>query len=65
VNINQILRVGYQLDSTAEMYLATVTTERERTGALLILAIPQATSMFFGPIGKFFSKEMSTFSYMK
>nr|CAD2198878.1 unnamed protein product [Meloidogyne enterolobii] len=29
----QILRVGYQLDSTAEMYLATVTTERERTGA--------------------------------
>lgn len=46
----QILRVGYQLDSTAEMYLATVTTERERTGALMILSIPQAISMFFAPI---------------
>lgn len=37
----QILRVGYQLDATAEMYLATVTTERERTGALMVLTIPQ------------------------
>uniref|UniRef100_A0A1I8C3B9 MFS domain-containing protein n=1 Tax=Meloidogyne hapla TaxID=6305 RepID=A0A1I8C3B9_MELHA len=50
--IGQILRVGYQLDSTAEMYLATVTTERERTGALMILSIPQAISMFFAPISK-------------
>jgi len=33
------------------MYLATVTTERERTGALMILSIPQAISMFFAPIG--------------
>lgn len=32
------------------MYLATVTTERERTGALMILTIPQALSMFFAPI---------------
>uniref|UniRef100_A0A914I6G5 Major facilitator superfamily (MFS) profile domain-containing protein n=1 Tax=Globodera rostochiensis TaxID=31243 RepID=A0A914I6G5_GLORO len=46
----QLLRVGYQLDSTAEMYLATVTTERERTGSLMILTIPQAFSMFFAPI---------------
>jgi len=46
----QVLRIGYQLDSTAEMYLATVTTERERTGALMILTIPQALSMFFAPI---------------
>lgn len=50
VLLEQILRVGYQLDSTAEMYLATVTTERERTGALMILTIPQAISMFFAPI---------------
>ncbi|KAH7699273.1 Protein Y71G12B.25 [Aphelenchoides avenae] len=46
----QILRIGYQLDSTAEMYLATVTTERERTGALVIMTIPQALSMFLAPI---------------
>jgi len=46
----QIFRIGYQLDSTAEMYLATVTTERERTGALMILTIPQALAMFFGPM---------------
>ncbi|CAJ0592870.1 unnamed protein product [Cylicocyclus nassatus] len=46
----QILRFGYQLDSTAEMYLATVTTERERTGALMRLTFPQALAMFFGPI---------------
>lgn len=45
----QTLRVGYQLDSTAEMYLATVTTERERTGALMVLTIPQAIAMFCGP----------------
>lgn len=32
------------------MYLATVTTERERTGALMILTIPQAISMFIAPI---------------
>lgn len=48
--ILQILRIGYQLDSTAEMYLATVTTERERTGTVMILTIPQAVSMFFAPI---------------
>ncbi|CAI4222423.1 unnamed protein product [Auanema sp. JU1783] len=46
----QILRIGYQLDGTAEMYLATVTTERERTGALMRLAVPQAIAMFFGPM---------------
>uniref|UniRef100_A0A7E4WB93 MFS domain-containing protein n=1 Tax=Panagrellus redivivus TaxID=6233 RepID=A0A7E4WB93_PANRE len=46
----QVLRIGYQLDSTAEMYLATVTTESERTRALMILTIPQAASMFLGPI---------------
>jgi MFS family permease len=46
----QILRVGYQLDSTAEMYLATVTTERERASAVIILTIPQALSMFLAPI---------------
>ncbi|KAK0429398.1 hypothetical protein QR680_011359 [Steinernema hermaphroditum] len=46
----QILRVGYQLESTAEMYLATVTTERERTGALMMLTVPQALAMFFGPM---------------
>ncbi|CAJ0964079.1 unnamed protein product, partial [Mesorhabditis belari] len=46
----QIFRFGYQLDSTAEMYLATVTTERERTGALMKLTMPQAVAMFFGPI---------------
>ncbi|VDL72193.1 unnamed protein product [Nippostrongylus brasiliensis] len=46
----QILRFGYQLDSTAEMYLATVTTERERTGALMRLTVPQAAAMFLGPI---------------
>lgn len=38
---SQVLRFGYQLDSTAEMYLATVTTERERTGALMKLTVPQ------------------------
>ena len=32
------------------MYLATVTTERERTGALMKLTLPQAIAMFFGPI---------------
>lgn len=32
------------------MYLATVTTERERTSALMIFTIPQALSMFFAPI---------------
>ncbi|KAH7728522.1 Protein Y71G12B.25 [Aphelenchoides avenae] len=32
------------------MYLATVTTERERTGALVIMTIPQALSMFLAPI---------------
>ncbi|KAK6017734.1 hypothetical protein OSTOST_16740 [Ostertagia ostertagi] len=41
----QILRFGYQLDSTAEMYLATVTTERERTGALMRLTVPQVKSL--------------------
>ncbi|KHJ98173.1 transporter, major facilitator family protein [Oesophagostomum dentatum] len=46
----QLLRVGYQLDGTAEMYLATVTTERERTGALMKLTFPQAIAMFVGPI---------------
>ncbi|KAI6207475.1 hypothetical protein M3Y96_00012800 [Aphelenchoides besseyi] len=46
----QVLRFGYQLDSTAEMYLATATTERERTGALLLLGLPQALSMFLGPL---------------
>ncbi|KAI6182450.1 Membrane transporter [Aphelenchoides bicaudatus] len=46
----QILRFGYQLDSTAEMYLATVTTERERTGALLLMGLPQALSMFLAPM---------------
>ncbi|XGW25076.1 hypothetical protein V3C99_006472 [Haemonchus contortus] len=46
----QMLRFGYQLDSTAEMYLATVTTERERTAALMRLTVPQAAAMFFGPI---------------
>ncbi|KAK6034198.1 hypothetical protein COOONC_28297 [Cooperia oncophora] len=46
----QILRFGYQLDSTAEMYLATVTTERERTAALMRLTVPQAAAMFVGPI---------------
>jgi MFS family permease len=47
--ILQLFRVGYQLDSTAEMYLATVTTESERTQSLMILTIPQAFAMFFGP----------------
>lgn len=42
--------MGYQLDSTIEMYLATVTTERERTSALMVLTIPQAIAMFFAPI---------------
>lgn len=46
----QVLRFGYQLDGTAEMYLATVTTESERTSALMRLTIPQAIAMFFGPI---------------
>ncbi|CAB3410863.1 unnamed protein product [Caenorhabditis bovis] len=46
----QILRFGYQLDGTAEMYLATVTTESERTRALMKLTFPQAIAMFFGPI---------------
>ncbi|CAJ0577458.1 unnamed protein product, partial [Mesorhabditis spiculigera] len=46
----QIFRFGYQLDGTAEMYLATVTTEGERTGALMKLTMPQAAAMFFGPI---------------
>uniref|UniRef100_A0A0M3HQJ0 MFS domain-containing protein n=1 Tax=Ascaris lumbricoides TaxID=6252 RepID=A0A0M3HQJ0_ASCLU len=46
----QILRIGYQLDATAEMYLATVTTERERTAALMRLTVPQAVAMFFGPM---------------
>uniref|UniRef100_A0AC35TQ59 MFS domain-containing protein n=1 Tax=Rhabditophanes sp. KR3021 TaxID=114890 RepID=A0AC35TQ59_9BILA len=46
----QIFRIGYQLDSTAEMYLATITTEKERTGALMTLTIPQAIAMFIGPI---------------
>lgn len=46
----QILRIGYQLDATVEMYLATITTERERTSALMVLTIPQAISMFFAPI---------------
>jgi len=46
----QFLRIGYQLDSTTEMYLATVTTESERTRALMILTIPQAMAMFFAPI---------------
>ncbi|KHN89077.1 hypothetical protein Tcan_15389 [Toxocara canis] len=46
----QILRIGYQLDATAEMYLATVTTERERTAALMRLTVPQAMAMFFGPM---------------
>ncbi|EPB75908.1 transporter, major facilitator family protein [Ancylostoma ceylanicum] len=46
----QLLRFGYQLDGTTEMYLATVTTERERTGALMRLTFPQAIAMFFGPI---------------
>ncbi|KAI6233037.1 hypothetical protein M3Y99_00964800 [Aphelenchoides fujianensis] len=46
----QVLRFGYQLDSTAEMYLATATTERERTGALLLLGLPQALSMFLAPL---------------
>ncbi|KAI1717990.1 major facilitator superfamily domain-containing protein [Ditylenchus destructor] len=46
----QILRIGYQLDSTIEMYLATITTERERTGALMFLTIPQAMSMFIAPV---------------
>lgn len=39
----QILRFGYQLDGTAEMYLATVTTESERTSALMRLTIPQVS----------------------
>ncbi|KAE9416265.1 hypothetical protein Angca_000912 [Angiostrongylus cantonensis] len=46
----QLLRFGYQMDGTAEMYLATITTERERTGALMRLTVPQAIAMFFGPI---------------
>ncbi|KJH43751.1 transporter, major facilitator family protein [Dictyocaulus viviparus] len=46
----QLLRFGYQMDGTAEMYLATVTTERERTSALMRLTVPQAIAMFFGPI---------------
>ncbi|CAD6184338.1 unnamed protein product [Caenorhabditis auriculariae] len=46
----QVLRFGYQLDGTAEMYLATVTTESERTSALMRLTFPQAVAMFFGPI---------------
>lgn len=46
----QILRVGYQLDATAEMYLATVTTERERTQSIMLLTIPQAMALFFGPM---------------
>jgi MFS family permease len=46
----QILRTGYQLDSTTEMYLATITTERERTSALMVLTIPQALSMLLAPV---------------
>jgi len=46
----QLLRVGYQLDATAEMYLATVTTERERTQSIMMLTIPQAAALFFGPM---------------
>lgn len=37
----KLLRMGYQLDATAEMYLATITTERERTSALMRLTVPQ------------------------
>ncbi|VDO26251.1 unnamed protein product [Brugia timori] len=46
----QLLRVGYQLDATAEMYLATITTERERTSALMRLTVPQALAMLLGPM---------------
>ncbi|PAV80401.1 hypothetical protein WR25_03566 [Diploscapter pachys] len=46
----QIFRFGYQLDGTAEMYLATVTTESERTAALMRLTFPQAIAMFIGPM---------------
>ncbi|KAJ1361079.1 hypothetical protein KIN20_020256 [Parelaphostrongylus tenuis] len=43
----QLLRFGYQMDGTSEMYLATITTERERTVALMRLTVPQAIAMFF------------------
>ncbi|CAG9538023.1 unnamed protein product [Cercopithifilaria johnstoni] len=46
----QLLRVGYQLDATVEMYLATITTERERTTALIRLTVPQALAMLLGPM---------------
>uniref|UniRef100_A0A915Q7C5 Major facilitator superfamily (MFS) profile domain-containing protein n=1 Tax=Setaria digitata TaxID=48799 RepID=A0A915Q7C5_9BILA len=48
--VGQLLRVGYQLDATAEMYLATITTERERTSALMRLTVPQALAMLLGPM---------------
>uniref|UniRef100_A0A8R1TIL0 MFS domain-containing protein n=2 Tax=Onchocerca TaxID=6281 RepID=A0A8R1TIL0_ONCVO len=46
----QLLRLGYQLDATVEMYLATITTERERTSALMRLTVPQALAMLLGPM---------------
>lgn len=41
----QLLRIGYQLDATAEMYLATITTEKERTAGLMRLTVPQVISL--------------------
>uniref|UniRef100_A0A914UMH8 Major facilitator superfamily (MFS) profile domain-containing protein n=1 Tax=Plectus sambesii TaxID=2011161 RepID=A0A914UMH8_9BILA len=46
----QLLRFGYHFDAAAEMYLATATTERERTQALMTLNVPQAVALFFGPL---------------
>ncbi|VDN02753.1 unnamed protein product [Thelazia callipaeda] len=46
----QLFRMGYLLDAVAEMYLATITTERERTKALMRFTVPQAIAMFLGPM---------------
>lgn len=46
----QFFKIGYHFDAGAEMYMATVTTERERTLSALYLALPQAVALLIGPI---------------
>ena len=46
----QFFKIGYHFDAGAEMYMATVTTERERTRSALYLALPQAIALLIGPI---------------
>lgn len=47
--IAQIFRLGFQFDNAAEMYIATSTTETERTSALLKLGMPIGASLLIGP----------------